>query len=286
MVNETVGMRVTDIPMDFYNSVTQHIVNFCIGIVRVEANDSGEDAILIGSGTLVDFNSSSCILTAQHVIDALPKKGTLGFVISEKLHKYVLNVQNLSTIKVGKGKDDCTGPDLGIIVLPQPTIGNIRAHKSFYNINNKRDWMLKSPPETNLGVWCICGIPDIETKVIEPQKGFNRVKAFLEFCGFGGISKEYNIKKYDYFDFEVQYNDRTGSPLSFQGVSGGGLWQVIIAQKPNDELIMKEAILSGVAYYQTELVDNKRTIKCHGRKSIFRNAFNIMKKKKLLISRK
>lgn len=278
MDKETVGMRITDIPMDFYNDATRQIINFGIGIVKVAESDRGEDAILIGSGTLVNFNGRHFILTAQHVIDALPTKGNIGFVISEKLHKYVLNAQNLSTIKIDRGNNPESGPDLGLINLPQPDTGTIKAYKSFYNVGNKKDRMLENPPEKDLGVWCICGIPDIETRSEKPQKGFDQVKAYLGFCGFGGISREYDLGEFDYIDFEVQYNDRTDSPLSFGGVSGGGLWQVIIGQKPGGVLVVKEVILSGVAFYQTELIENKRIIKCHGRKSIYRNVLEKMKK--------
>ena len=275
---ETIGMRITDIPIEFYNAATKQIVNFGIGIIKVAENERGEDAILIGSGTLVDLNGSQYILTAQHVIDALPTEGNIGFLIYEKLHKYVLNAQSLSTIKIDRGNNPESGPDLGLIKLPQPSVGTIKAYKSFYNVGNKRDRMLENPPENDLGAWCICGIPDIETKSEKPQKGFIHVKAYLEFCGFGGISKEYDFGEYDYIDFEVKYSDRTDSPLSFSGVSGGGLWQVIIGQRPGGELVVKELLLSGVAFFQTELIENKRTIKCHGRKSIYRNVLEKMRK--------
>ena len=271
-------IKLTNIPMNLFESVTQHIINYCIGMVRIDEDERGEDAVLIGSGTLTDFMGKKCILTAQHVIDALPKEGNIGFIISEKLHKYVLDARSLSMVKIGKGENDLIGPDLGIIVLPQTLIGDIKAYKSFYSIGKFRDRMLNSPLENDMGVWCISGIPDIETKVVDPRPGFDHVKAFLEFCGFGGIGNQYKYREYDYFDFEVQYSDRTDSPISFGGVSGGGLWQIILAEKENSELIMKEAILSGVAFYQTELSENKRIIKCHGRNSIFRSAYDKMKK--------
>jgi hypothetical protein len=277
MADVTKKIKLTESPKDLLESAKQHILNYYIGMVRLDSNDFGEDAILIGSGTLVDFKGTKCILTAQHVIDGLPKKGKIGFIISDKLHKHVLEVQNLLIVEIEKGEDDSLGPDLGIIVLPQSHIGNIKAHKSFYNIQKYRERMINAPPENDMGVWCISGIPDIETNVVEPRAGFDRVKAFFGFCGFGGIGNQYETGSYDYFDFEVQYNDRTDSPISFGGVSGGGLWQVLIDQKESGELVMKEAILSGVAFYQTDLVDDKRTIKCHGRNSIFRNAYNKMK---------
>lgn len=71
-------IKLTEIPMDLFGSATQHIINYCIGMVRVDENERGEDAILIGSGTLTDFKRKKCILTAQHVINALPKEGNIG----------------------------------------------------------------------------------------------------------------------------------------------------------------------------------------------------------------
>jgi hypothetical protein len=104
------------------------------------------------------------------------------------------------------------------------------------------------------------------------------VKGFLKFCGFGGISNYSVSNEFDYFDFDVFYNERTQSPHSFGGVSGGGLWQVLIAQDENGQVLLKETILSGVAFYQSPLVDKKRIIKCHGRQSIYKQAYNVIQK--------
>ncbi len=277
MNEKSEGIKVTDIPLDFYNSATKQIINYGIGIVKVIEKETTEDAILIGSGTLVDIKGNLGILTAQHVIDALPIDGNIGFIISEQLHKFSLDVRVLPVIRIGRGKDPSTGPDLGFINLPDMIIGSIKALKSFYNVGLKRDKILENPPENDLGVWCICGIPDVETRHEGPSKGFETVKGFLGFCGFGGVSKQSCRGDFDYFDFDVYYNERTQSPINFGGVSGGGLWQVIIARKPYGELIVKETILSGVAFYQTPLVENKRIIKCHGRKSVYNQVYRIVK---------
>jgi hypothetical protein len=271
-------IKVSAIPRTFYESVTRHIINFAIGIVKVLDTEKAEDAILIGSGTLVDLEGIYGILTAQHVIDALPSMGQIGFIISENLHKYTLDAQTLAVSRIGRGKDSGSGPDLGLIHFPRTAIGSIKAKKSFYSIAGKRDRMINSPPEDDFGVWCICGIPDVETKSEGPSKGFDQVKAFLHFCGFGGISRSFSTYKFDYFDFEAHYNEPNESPSSFGGVSGGGLWQIIIAQKPDGEFLMKEALLSGVAFYQTDLIENKRIIKCHGRKSIYEIVYQTIKK--------
>ena len=62
--------------------------------------------------------------------------------------------------------------------------------------------------------------------------------------------------------------------LAFGGVSGGGLWQVIIAKNEAGKVILKELILSGVAFYQTQNINNRRVIVCHGRRSVYKKVYD------------
>lgn len=265
------GIKLTDIPEEFLNSVTHEILNYSIGMVNVIENESTEDALLIGSGTLINVGGIHGILTAEHVIDALPSHGEIGFIISEKLHKFSLRTQALKKFTIAKAKNPAEGPDIGFLVLPDAILGQIKALKSFYNVE-KREGIADNPPNTDLGVWCLCGFPEVLTRHEGPDKGFEKVKGFMGFCGFGGVLHQYTLDNFDYFDFEVLYNENTQTPISFGGVSGGGLWQVIIAQKDNRELIPKEIILSGIPFYETERAEDRRQIKCHGRKSIYQIA--------------
>ncbi len=238
-----------------------------------------EDVILIGSGTLVDIDGILGILTAQHVIEAIQKDEDINFVISKKLHKFSLKTQFLTRILIAKGTNSSRGPDIGFIKLPETSLGSIKAVRSFYNIGRRRDKILKYPPENNMGVWCLCGFPDEKTRHEGPQKGFNIVKNVLQLCGFGCISGQCVSNDFDYFDFNIHYNEKTQPPMSFGGVSGGGLWQVIIDRRCDGELILKEIILSGVAFYQSSLKDNMRIIKCHGRQTVYDQAYHTVKSK-------
>jgi hypothetical protein len=56
------------------------------------------------------------------------------------------------------------------------------------------------------------------------------------------------------------------------------IWQVIIAQNELKELLVKDLIFSGIPFYQTELADYKRKVKCHERKSIYKIAFECIEK--------
>jgi hypothetical protein len=269
-MNESINeIKIVDIPNEFFESTTKRIVNYLIGMVKPIETENRKDAELIGSGTLVDINGVLGVLTAQHVIDALPSHGLLGLILSEKLHRPEVDVQTLAYSSIGKSEDDSAGPDLGFIKLPENIIGTLKAHKSFYNISKRQAGVLYEPPQRDLGLWCLCGIPDEKTITEGPHGNFQIVKNFLQFCVFGEIADFEISDEFDYFHFDVQYDEKTEAPTNYGGVSGGGLWQVLMAQDVKGQVILEQLILSGVAFYQFPLVENRRVIKCHGRRSIY-----------------
>ena len=57
--------------------ISKGIAHFTIGFARLTASKTAEDAESAGSGTLVTIGSLHGVLTAAHVLDALPKKGAV-----------------------------------------------------------------------------------------------------------------------------------------------------------------------------------------------------------------
>ena len=128
-----------------------------------------------------------------------------------------------------------------------------------------------------MGIWFICGVPDEKTVNEPPIKDFAIIKRFQGFCGAGGVEKEYRVGNYDYLELEVHYNKDSQVPKSFGGVSGGGLWHVPLQKSKEGKITPQEMIFSGVAFYQSSMIGNIRTIKCHGRRSIYKIAYELVK---------
>lgn len=225
---------------------------------------------------MVEIDGIYGILTAQHVIDVLPKDGDLGLMISSDVHQCIVKSEFLEKIKIAKGTVDSEGPDLGIIILPNPIIGQIKAQKSFYNLSLWQDKILNNPPKNHLGIWFLCGIPAEMVNTAEPCKGFKTVKSFTVLCGAAGVDKEYTKGEYDYFEVDAHYNKGNQIPIDFGGISGGGLWQVTLKQQ-KDILEADEMILSGVVFYQSPLSNNLRSLKCHGRRSVYKIAISVVR---------
>ncbi len=254
----------------------ERIENFAVGFVKIEDNE--EDASLLGSGTLVTFAGRNAILTADHVLQVLPRIGELGLVLPQaepRLHRSILYAENTESHSIARASRDCNGPDLGLLLLAKTDANRLANSKIFYNLEKRRDRILSTPPAIDSGGWFLVGMGAEWTEDLAPERGFPRVKLFRGISGAGVVTVERQDGKYDYLNFEAKYGPSYQGPGSFQGFSGGGLWQIQL--KENDgKLELVDVLLSGVAFYESEVVDNIRTIFCHGRRSIYEHICNAL----------
>lgn len=248
-------------------------MNYSVGLIIVHEDRQDNPAQFVGSGTLVQINSIYGILTANHVLDVLPSYGHIGLVLHmpSQIHSPQIESSHLIKIPIAKCNLDADGPDLGMIILPQIHAGQISYYSSFYNLSFDRDSHVNNPINSKAGVWVLCGFPGDYLTKESPTSSFSHVLGCCNLCGFGTVSREYSSNGFDYLEIDVNHENEL--PKSFCGVSGGGVWQVLLEQSQKGDLIDKSPLYSGVAFYQSEVVNNRRTIKCHGRKSIYKIAY-------------
>ena len=243
-------------------------------------NDANEDAVLAGSGTLVSIGDRKFILTADHVLKNLPNRGPVGLLLENRsppqLQRVEIQMDMVDKITVARGSSEARGPDLGIMLLHGPMVGTIAAKKSFYDLTTRRDRILSKPAAIRLGLWGLSGSVSEWTEDAPPEQGFNKVKIFRGMLGLGDVTKESEARGYDYLEFEAQYDEAYEGPDSFAGLSGGGLWHCSFERHEDGSLSTKEVILSGVAFYQSSKKDDRRTIMCHGRRSIYGSVIDVV----------
>lgn len=242
----------TDAPRKLLEEASIELVDYQIGFVILNKAVTPEDAVLAGSGTLVEIDGICAILTADHVVENLPDKGEIGLVLPTRfpaqLHRALFEIELSNKITVARGKIESDGPDLALHTIPQSLVGTLKAKKAFYNLSKRRDQILENPPSINEGIWLITGMPEELTTDIPPERGFERVKVFKGICGAGIISNEYSKIGYDYLEFETKYNENYEGPESYKGYSCGGLWQLKIAKSQDGVFQIKERILAGVVF--------------------------------------
>jgi hypothetical protein len=272
------------VPYEFLENAARELSDYAVSFVKLQETGAQNDAQLAGSGTLVEIEGTHAILTADHVLEHLPTRGEVGLVLPTRfqpqLHRVTLNMEFVEKCRVARGTRDSDGPDLALLVLHHPQVGTIKAAmKSFYNLSKRRDQILSNPPAINAGVWMLSGMAHEWTVDTTPEKGYERVKVFRGMHGAGLVDAEYMRNGYDFLEFKAKYNDNYKGPQNYGGYSGGGLWHLLITKREDRGLEVTDRILSGVAFYQSPIEGQIRTIKCHGRQSVYRNAVDSIQQK-------
>ena len=266
-------IELGDIPPSFVETVIRHLANFSMGFVRDYETPDGTDAALLGSGTLIQVGSTRAILTARHVLEVLPRSGQLGLILSTIAEFTTVEVDELHYLEIGRGPDERDGPDIGAVILSQDIGSALAARKSFIYLERQRERILNEPPALDYGLWFVHGYLDERTREFKDMEGFHRVKVFQCFSAGGRVDEARRIGRYDYFTFPLSYGEGSVAPEDFRGTSGGGLWQVLVGEKPDGTPEPREYLLSGVAFYQEPIQADQSAVRCHGRRSVYDVAY-------------
>jgi len=90
---------------------------------------------------------------------------------------------------------------------------------------------------------------------------------------FGSATPMDQRDGYDYLDLSVNLN-LSGVPLSFVGVSGGGLWRIDLSMAKSGKIAWDSIPrFRGVEFGQSSVSEGHRMIRCHGPRSIFEGAW-------------
>lgn len=213
-----------------------------------------------GCGTLVRIEESRHILTAAHVWSYLRKFERVGLTLyPNRDQRFAIATSEIDAATTDPLTDDF-GPDVCFLRIPPLSVGTIEAVKTFYNLSIRKAKSLSAEPDNQHGPWALMGVPAVFGEFSRSHASFDHT-AFLLPPGTG-----FERDGWDYVDFEVYVETPTSAaPPSFGGVSGGGLWQLRI-----NGSIVRGAELEGLAFYQSEVKQNLRTIRCHGRRTVYR----------------
>lgn len=250
--------------------ITYELAQFTIGFVKLNEQSGRENIIFAGSGTLVKTDKHYGILTADHVLqNQVPNQ--LGLVYPHRFdnnpQRRFFPIDDSQKLRIGLASNTAKGPDLGFLILHPTDARNIEAKMSFYNLSHRRERM-QSPLSLDSGNWFLSGGVAEGTTESSSERTFKKIMNFSGLCGFGTVREERVFSQFDYLDFEIAANKKYEGPMNFQGMSGGGLWQIRVADD-NGGLKIVEYLLSGVAYYQIVSEGKPQKIICHGRRSIY-----------------
>jgi hypothetical protein len=244
---------------------------YSIGLATLSQTYGVEDALLRGSGTLIQRGNRRAILTADHVVDEsnFPRTGELLLITATNLERTRIDVSKISLDRIARGCDDGQGPDLALIHLSEPIASALAAKKSFVNLDKVRQLRKEKPLLIDDGFWGAQGFVAEYTKDLYVDDGRGRIKQFYNLFGASGSHAVREENSYDYIELTVSFDDLNRVPTSFQGMSGGGLWQIPLARDEKGKIVYRTPRFSGVVFYQRAATNEvPRSIICHGPKTI------------------
>jgi hypothetical protein len=264
---------VTELPEAAGEAIWRKLADYSVGFVRVGEDSGRQDAVLLGSGTLVAAGETRAVLTAHHVVTELPHGGRLGLILSQTPQHETVDTLGLDYRKIARGIVESEGPDLAAVVLSPLIANSIAAKKTFYNLDLRRDQLLQTPPDLSVGLWVVHGFVHEKTRVEQGAGGHPTIKGFYSLSGATEPQPPISVGDHDYFVCLVGHGGWSIAPTSFEGMSGGGLWQIPIHRDEHGSVMHRTPLLSGVIFYQKFTEGISSAVKCHGRQSVYRVAY-------------
>lgn len=273
MEHSLTPLALHEIPEALIANVADTINNRTVALVRCRQYANGtQEALHIGSGILVSIGDTFGILTANHVVGPLEGLYHIGIDIGPTPHAFLIDKDHIQIIRVAEPETNQLGPDLAFIRLAHEDVSTIKASvMNFHSISRDIADHQENQLIGDTGVWFLSGVPEEKSEVEGPWADFNRVHVFEHYTLPGMIEKPFKRDEYDYAEMMIDYDIYERVPTSFAGMSGGGLWQVAMETLPSGVIRPFGIYLGGVIFYQSELVDGKRRIRCHFRESIHHN---------------
>ena len=217
--------------------VTEGLEKHFIGLVVLKEHG------VLGSGTLVRVGNNRAILTAAHVIDKFPENGQLGLIVDDQAHSTTIPISRnyFQTRTLGRSALPGYGPDLAYLLLSESAICQIPDSKCFYDLQECAADLLNNPLSIDASntTWVLVGCPGELLTEAGPEGGYERVLMFCAIKGVGVVEDGHTQGEYDYLKFVTECGPNYGGPNSFEGCSGGALWQVQIGKDKSGQIIRR-----------------------------------------------
>jgi hypothetical protein len=255
------------IPESLLDQATQDLSYYCVSF-SVDDRPSG-------SATLVTVDGHSGFLTAAHVVDDwfASKTDRIAVVCAPHLHQLMLPKQYIDVTRHEPSKDPSSGPDLAFVrINDTKCIAELKARKSFYPLLESYHPEIFEEIQPRLAALCfVAGAPAERAA----EEGIRRTKPHIlksvHFFGRAQVIEEFSSNGFDYLKLAMLAG-QSGFPSDYRGVSGGGVWHVALGIDPEvgtSSFEIARLELIGVAFCQSDLVNDSRTIFAHGIKSVY-----------------
>jgi hypothetical protein len=260
-----------EIPQALLEEVRLEIQHYLVPLLVASLENPEHPLGLGGSGTLVELAGRHYILTADHVWDNAERWHQIGLMLAEGT-PLGIPCNLVRPKRLGLKPYSQWGPDLALLEIPPHLVRTIAARKSFLNLGRRRPMLATHPPRLEKTVWAVMGLVGQKSKVelsAERETVIATVRAEALFAWTCAAARR---DEYDYLTLHAR-TTLPDVPSSFKGISGGGLWEIVLRMRGEKIISLGEHHFRGVAFWQTAEPPDRVAIRCHGPYSIFHTAW-------------
>lgn len=232
-----------------------------VGFLTLDRSGSGPSSRSAGSGTLVDFHGIRGVATAAHVAETLktlPEVGIMRFKPGRTYEALTCRGDQLEITTVGSPPFGPDGPDLTFIRLPVEIENKFAATNAFFNSLVRARLQDQGHHRSPAELWFVTGtISEMSSSL-----GVVGSSSKMEHGAINGVGRIEAVEMKngcDRLDFRIFHHEKFPAPSSYEGLSGGGLWQL------GEGTGLLSRTLIGLAFYQSEQdSEGRRIVRCHG----------------------
>jgi hypothetical protein len=261
---------VTPADEPFFNEAQLQISRYLTAFLSISSYGSAFRVSVIGSGTFVTIGGRRGIMTAAHVLDAVPTDGLTYLARVNTRHVQHIAVEATSANRLNIGGPDFTdeGPDLGFMLLSPEVASSLAASCNFYDLSPK-GIPTSFPPGTE-GFDAVAGlVEELTTERIDPTGSF-QVTHLSPRLEIGLEVSAIEASGFDYISIRPEYSNASAAPTTYGGMSGGALWRATAKLGDDGFQHLDKKWIRGVAYFETAPERGLRTLRCHGTDSIYK----------------
>ncbi len=267
-------MQFNELPIEALDEFKSEIGYYSLSLIGLRQTGTPKEEIATtASGTLIEFDDNFYVMTAGHVIAKFNEEliDFIGFNIAKYRSSFKINKDSLVMKYKWDKSSDTDGPDLGIILIPSEYIGRFKAHKNFWNVGLRRNQVLLKE-HRDACFWALCGAPLEKSTWTENITGINVNLNLSQHMGpwLSDKIEEFDSRGYDYIDAIFDGKPDADWPKDFSGLSGGGLWQVVLERNESTgKISCRQILLIGVPFSQIPESPTRSKIRCHGINSVY-----------------
>jgi hypothetical protein len=243
-------IREVNIKLD--DSFTGPVCDLGVGFLKV--SEDNRDASPIGTGTFARLGKTSGIITAGHVLEALPE-GNAGLVrfpsVEPALQNFRLDLDHTDRIVDWNGQNG-DAPDIGFLKIPELDARSLEAKGAvFYNLALVRNFVPSKPGHQMAKAYAVVGVVGEWTEEGPAMQAKGKKKIIGGLFGAAKEVQQLTENEIELIEATVDYTTGPKVPKSYGGVSGGALWELHVELDEQKSVVKVNKKLHGIAFRQS-----------------------------------